>query len=215
MESSEKFLKTIELGRKIAQDLAITSRTDFLGGWMAHYVAELIKRYENASAEEKEDAGDRAFEAILKLWNHRYRSPCGFDAIKRSEAILETLSRLHPEEARPFYYRSPSGEDLQVGEDFKELSEIALGIDRTARRLLRALLLVMTIKATGEETAEYIRLAMPDNLTDDLFAVSELVSEVSSEDFPEQFQILLQQVHDFGSICMNFGKEENSEHGPT
>ena len=102
MENSEKHRATIELGRKIAEDLGATSRSDFLGGWMAHYIAELIGRYDNASGAEKEEVGNRAFEAILKLWNHRYQSPSGFEAIKRGESILKTLRHLDPEERRPF-----------------------------------------------------------------------------------------------------------------
>lgn len=215
MEKSEKRRATIELGRKIAEDLGMTSRSDFLGGWMAHYIAELIGRYDNASGTEKEEVGDRAFEAILKLWNHRYQSPSGFEAIKRGEVILKTLSRLDPEEKRPFYFFNHPREDVHDGNEIEKLFEVAIGVDRTARGLLKALLLVMTIEGTDEETAEYIRLAMPDHLTGDLEAIGELKADVDSEDFPQRFQGLLQQLHDFGTLCMKFGSLSNTdpEHG--
>lgn len=211
MEKSEKHRATIELGRKIAEDLGTTSRSDFLGGWMSHYIAELIGRYDNSSGTEKEEVGDRAFEAILKLWNHRYQSSSGFEAIKRGEAILKTLSRLDPEEERPFYFFNHSREDdKHDGNDIETLFEVAMGVDRTARGLLKALLLVMTIEGTDEETADYIRLAMPDHLTGDLEAIGELKADVGSDDFPQRFQALLQQLRDFGTICMEFGSIANS-----
>ena len=213
MENSEKHRTTIELGRKIAEDLGTTSRSDFLGGWMAHYIAELIRRYDNATGSEKEEAGERAFDAILKLWNHRYQSSSGFDAIKRAGSILETLSRLDPEETRPFYFFKLPEEVGQDGDDCKVLYEIALGVDRTARKLLKMLLLTMTMKETEEGTAEYIRLAMSENLTGDLKAVSELRTDVDSEDFPQRFQNLLQEVRDFGSICVTFGSDTNTRTG--
>ena len=205
MENSEKHRATIELGRKIAEDLGTTSRSDFLSGWMAHYIAELIGRYDNASEDNKEEAGDRAFEAILKLWNHRYQSIAGFDPIKRSEVILKTLNHLDPESKRPFYFFQHPGEDGHDGDDCEKLYEMAMGVDRTARRLLMTLLLVITIKRTSEETADYIRLTMPDHLTGDLKAIDELRSEIDSENFSPLFQDLQQQVHDFGSFCMEFG----------
>ncbi|MCW1924245.1 hypothetical protein OKA05_16885 [Luteolibacter arcticus] len=214
MEKSEKRRATIELGRKIAEDLGTTSRSDFLGGWMAHYIAELIGRYDNASGTEKEEVGVRAFDAILKLWNHRYQSPSGFDAIKRGEAILKTLSRLDPEEKRPFYFINHPRGDVHDGNDMERLFEMAMGVDRTARGLLKTLLLVMTIKGTDEETAEYSRFAMPDHLTDDLEAIGELKTDVDSDDFPQRFQALLQQLRDFGTLCMEFGSFSNADPEP-
>jgi len=210
MEKSEKHRGTIELGRKIAEDLGTTSRSDFLGGWMAHYVAELIERYDNSVGVEKDVAGDHAFAAILRLWNHRYQSSSGFDAIKRAGPIMETLSRLDPEEKRPFYFFNPPGESGQNGDDCKVLSEIALGVDRTARKLIKMLLLTMTMKETDEETTEYIRLAMSESLTGDLKAVGELMTDVNSEDFPQRFQDLIQEVRDFGLICENFVADTNT-----
>jgi len=72
----------------------------------------------------------------------------------------------------------------------------------------------MTIKGTEEESAEYIKLVMSENLTGDLKAVSELMTDVGTEDFPQRFQDLLQQVHDFGSLCMNFGSDTNTRPDP-
>lgn len=214
MENSENYKATIELGRKIAEELGTTTRTDFLGGWMAHYVAGLIEQYDNASAERKKEAGDRAFKAILKLWNHRYRSPSGFDPIKSSEIILRTLNRLDPESKRPFYFFNHREEDRDDEEDYEHLFEMAMGVDRTARRLLKMLILVMTIKKTNEETADYIRLAMPDHLNDDLKAIDELMNEVDSEDFAQVFQDLKQQIHAFGTLCVEFGSSENTRSKP-
>lgn len=214
MANSEKHRATIELGRKIAEDLGTTSRSDFLGGWMAHYIAELIEQYDNATGTKREEVGDRAFEAILKLWNHRYQSTSGFEAIKKGEAILKTLCRLDPEVKRPFYFFSHPREDAHDENDIEELFEVAMGVDRTARALLKILLLVMTIKGTDEETAGFIRLAMPDHLTGDLEAVAALRSEVDSEDFAQHFQDLQQKVHAFGSLCVEFGSNEKTRSKP-
>ena len=84
------------------------------------------------------------------------------------------------------------------------------GYAKKHETLLRALLLVMTIKCTGGETGEYFELAMPENLTSDLGSVSKLMSEVNSKDFPRVFEELLEQVHDFGSLFMEFGSSKNN-----
>lgn len=59
------------LGRHLVDELQL-ERTDTLGKWMAHHVAELLAKAEHSSDQiEREAATNQVVEVILKIWEHR------------------------------------------------------------------------------------------------------------------------------------------------
>lgn len=209
MEKSEQPNPIIELGRKIARDLGNSSRSDFLGGWMAHYIAELISEYETASKKNKDHAREKAFEAILKLWTHRYKSSSGFDAVKNAEPVLATLNQLNPNAEKSFYFSSRHELVKGANSDLKQLYEMAMGVDRTARRILKTILLAMAEASTGEDLNEYLKLASSVGGNDRLDSLEQLVTEATSEEFPNNFSEMCSEIRKFGELCVEFGKVES------
>ena len=65
----------VELGRQIVKELGLEPSVDTLGRWMAHHLAELLNRAENAPDEEKDAARRECSDLIVELWIHRASLP--------------------------------------------------------------------------------------------------------------------------------------------
>jgi hypothetical protein len=101
-QSEEEIIK---LGERIVKELNLEPGVDTLGKWMAHYVAELIKKIEKSSSKsEKEENQKECFEVILKLWNNREHLPMASKPLSDMEPLLELLDVLKKDDfSYPFW----------------------------------------------------------------------------------------------------------------
>lgn len=90
----------IALGKRLVEELGMEPGVDTLGRWMAHYIAELIKK-----AEETDDPGirsesqEKCCETILKLWEHRAVLPCGAGPLVNLRGVLQAIENLRGQRA--------------------------------------------------------------------------------------------------------------------
>lgn len=148
----------IALGKRLVAQLG--AEDDLLTVWMAHHVADLMARAEAAPSAEKGAAEDACARAILDLWRHRNSLPEHQRPLEDVQAVLRTLAflDLDPEDIR--YYRSPMEAAVlaKLEGDVKRDIELALGVDYTARVLIR-MLLQQAAAGAGESLEPWIELA--------------------------------------------------------
>jgi hypothetical protein len=148
----------IALGKRLVVQL--NAADDVLTSWMAHHVANLIAHAEAAPPAEKAAAEDACARAILSLWRHRSVLPEHLRPLEEVQAVLRTLAflDLDPNDIR--YYRSPMEKAVlaKVQGDAKQAIEIALGVDYTARVLIR-MLLRQAAAGAAESLESWVKLA--------------------------------------------------------
>jgi predicted Zn-dependent protease with MMP-like domain len=72
MDSSKPWMTAVRLGQQIVEELGLEDSVDTLGRWMAHRVAELMQRAEQAETQaDCEIAQKECSELILKIWDRR------------------------------------------------------------------------------------------------------------------------------------------------
>ena len=101
-QSEEEIIK---LGERIVKELNLEPGVDTLGKWMAHYVADLIKKIEKSSSEtEKKKNQKECFEIILKLWSNRELLPMASKPLSDMEPLLELIDILKRDDfSYPFW----------------------------------------------------------------------------------------------------------------
>lgn len=143
MESLDRSKAVIELGKRIVANLTLGD--DVTAQWMAHILAEKISAAEDASETVRDSAMAECVDVIQKLWAHRYTVPPYMRPLRELDPLLRTLNSLGVNETDElrFFARPPSSEELEgATEDEKKLFEFAIGIDQTARELIRYVLSV-------------------------------------------------------------------------
>lgn len=95
----------IKLGRLLVEELQLKQSANTLGRWMAHYVAELIKKSEEAtSVDEKCVYEKECFEVILKLWSNRENIPNIDKPLNNIKPLIELLDLLKEKDySYPFW----------------------------------------------------------------------------------------------------------------
>ncbi len=64
------------LGKRLVKELNLEDSLDTLGRWMAHRIAELMERAEQAETEAEREAAKReCTNVIIRLWEHRAEFP--------------------------------------------------------------------------------------------------------------------------------------------
>jgi hypothetical protein len=196
-ESSEIQERIINLGKALVEELDLEDSVDTLARWMAHYVAEQIVTAENTTGDEKFHAEQHCFETILKLWQHRSSLPTGHRPFENFESIFRALERLDPESSRPFYYSHPPFRASESGDaakgmqdDVQKWTNLALGIDRTARILIRFAFSQATLSAADEKTSSWLENAVKLTNSDDLSIVARLLPT----DLDDQDEETLEQI---------------------
>jgi hypothetical protein len=137
MESLERSKAVIEIGKRIVDGLGLGE--DVTAQWMAHLLAEKISAAE-ASDTDNHSAISECVDLILKLWTHRYSLPQYMRPMRELDPLLQTLNSLGVNETSRLRYfsRPPSSNELEgVTEKERELFELAVNIDQTARELIR------------------------------------------------------------------------------
>lgn len=98
--------EVIKLGKRIVKELNLEPSVDTLGKWMAHYVAELIKKTEKSTSKsEKLENQKECFEVILKLWNNRDHLPMASKPLSDMKPLLELLDALKRDDFSYPYWR--------------------------------------------------------------------------------------------------------------
>lgn len=152
-----------ELGKALAGEL---DRTDFLGRWMAHYIAEQITAAESAGESDREASEQAAAESILALWQRRAGLPGDRPPMHAFERVFLALDRLaEPQDPWSFYRPFPEGTEPSPKDVISNtLLSLALNVEDSARQIVRALIAEAAITALGRE-AQWVRLS--ENLAED------------------------------------------------
>lgn len=151
---------TLELGRKLTQELGIDQSVDTLGRWMAHYIAELIQDAEKASAEERPAKLRACCDAILNLWKHRHTLPNGKRPFEELEPLLRVLESLDPENDTPRYFLSVRGsvDGSEENDEMKSWLELIDCLDYSVKILIRYCL-TQAAQTALNKSVEWVALA--------------------------------------------------------
>lgn len=152
-----------ELGKALAGEL---DRTDFLGRWMAHYIAEQITAAESAGESDREASEQAAAESILALWQRRAGLPGDRPPMHAFERVFLALDRLaEPQDPWRFYRPFPEGTEPSPEDVISStLLSLALNVEDSAREIVRALIAEAAAMALDRE-AQWVRLS--ENLAED------------------------------------------------
>ena len=170
MESLDRSKAVIELGKRIVAGLKLGD--DIAAQWMAHLIAEKISAAEQATDNTRNAAVAVCIEAILKLWANRYALPPYMRPLRELDPLLRTLKSLSLDEADGYRYfsRAPRDEELDGATgDEKRLFELAIGLDHSARELIRYFLCV-----AAERSADSVRLWLKEAVRGGLDVTVEL-----------------------------------------
>lgn len=159
----------LALGRKLVKELELEPSVDTLGRWMAHYLAELIVKAEDAIGNEKREAQARCYETILALWEHRSLLPDGSRPFEEIEPVMRAVASLSPENSTPRYYTSarPPADEVDESSESEKWLEIANELDRTAR-ILVGYCLSCAADGALDKAKEWVELAQEAGLAGDV-----------------------------------------------
>lgn len=137
------------LGERLASDM---DDHDFLGTWIAHYLAELLAKAEREEGQARDDARREAFDVVLELWRHRQQLPTARPPLSRFDYVFATLERLSDES--PWGY-SGLFDDVEAPtlDRFEEINLLAVAclIDTKARDAVRLAVAIAGEYATQAE----------------------------------------------------------------
>ena len=172
MEQSEQQRAILELGKLLVKELGLEKSVDTLSRWMAHYVAEKIK-YAEALPEgvKKKNAEKECFSLVLDLWKHRWHYKPDRQPLRNFNQLFTILENLDPEKEEPYSVRlsntqSEEGDDNSFEpSNLKNLSPLALQVDKVARIWIDYLLRDAASKAKNEKIKKIINRAvkLPDS----------------------------------------------------
>jgi hypothetical protein len=160
MEASQRSEKILALGQRLVEELGLEPSVDTLGRWMAHHIADLMHQVQTATGEERLQAENRCFEAILSLWEHRNELPNGKRPFADLEVIIRAVQSLDPDEETPRYFRTVQRgtEDEKESSKAREWLSMANGLDHTAKILIRECF-VEAARETMDKSKEWVALA--------------------------------------------------------
>jgi hypothetical protein len=149
----------LQLGKALVVQLE--AEDDLLASWMAHYVAERIGKAEDATGDAKVVAEEAAARAILELWNYRNYLPAHLRPFDKLEPIQRVLASFDIEETDYRYYPAVLREvaPADADEDVKKCLDIAIGLDYSARILIKTFLRTAA-KSASDQAEPWIQLAL-------------------------------------------------------
>lgn len=154
----------LELGKRLVAQL--DADNDLLAAWMAHYVAQRIEAAAKASAEDQSASQEACANAVLELWRYRSSLPHHLRPLGELEPILRTLASLDVDHVDFRYYPAALREaaTAEVDEDVKRWLELAIGLDYSARVLIKCALRSAAIRGAShaEPWVELARCAGAD-----------------------------------------------------
>jgi hypothetical protein len=149
----------LQLGKALVVQLE--AQDDLLASWMAHYVAERIGEAEDATGDAKVVAEEAAARAILELWSYRNYLPAHLRPFDKLEPIQRVLASFDTEETDYRYYPAVLREvaPADADEDVKKCLDIAIGLDYSARILIK-IFLRAAAKSASDQAQPWIQLAL-------------------------------------------------------
>lgn len=138
----------VRLGEKLVEALGHSNeKVNFLGRWMAHYLAELLEASKAGPIEAREETKAKAALLIIELWRHRSELPDASRPFREFDAVLNTLSSLDLSPSIRRYYQvwetdagpKPSKQDAPWLETMS-------AVDRGARAIIDYCLSAITDK---------------------------------------------------------------------
>lgn len=151
----------LALGERLIAELKLVDSTNTLARWMAHYIAELIVRAEQAAPAQHREALEECARAIMDLWALARTFPTERGIFESVDRIIEVIDSLHPDAGS--YYRNDRWRALEAlaigaGNEIDELLTTALEIDGIARSLIHHVL-TLAAQVARRESAEWLELA--------------------------------------------------------
>lgn len=168
MASSDRFEAVLELGQKLAAELGGERDATTLTRWMAHYIAELIEDARAAGPQISAEKRAHVASEILKLWSHHPNYGPGRRPFEAFEPAMRTLESLDPDGTTNRYHniwspREPLPDDEK---EAKKWLDAAMGIDKTARIVLR-LFLRQAVNGALDKSREWVELAVRAGVNND------------------------------------------------
>ncbi len=158
MAPSTHSLATIDLGKRLVQELGVEDSNDTLSRWMAHYIAEKIEEAQSAKSKTKRSPMRECFRAILELWEHRNAFPMGRRPFGNFESLFQTLSSLDIDDTTPRYFRMPRAVAADnVASESQKWLDAAANVDDAARVLIRYCLAVAAENAV-DRSRDWVEL---------------------------------------------------------
>ena len=159
MVSLMRSRSVLQLGKALVEKLE--AEDDLLASWMAHYVAERIGEAEDATGDAKVVAEEAAARAILELWSYRNYLPAHLRPFDKLEPIQRVLASFDTEETNYRYYPAVLREVAlaDADEDVKKCLDIAIGLDYSARILIKTFLRTAA-KSASDQAEPWIQLAL-------------------------------------------------------
>jgi hypothetical protein len=197
MEQSEQQKAVLELGKLLVKELGLEKSVDTLSRWMAHYVAEKIK-YAEALPDgvKKKNAEKECFSLILDLWKHRWQYKPDRQPLRNFNHLFNILENLDPEKEEPYYYSLSNTESKEDDDnsfepaDLKNLSPLALQIDKVARIWINYLLREAAAKANNEKIEKIIDRAvkLPDSTDARIIQIvlEDTIADVDKKPFDQE-----------------------------
>ncbi len=127
MEASTLPKDVLALGSYLVDELGFADGVDTLGRWMSHYLAELIDKAENGSAQEQKEASAVAVDTILKVWEHRASFPGNAYPLTPFKDIIGILDVLRPD-ASPWEMNRLNGFNSIAADIYSYLCRITVGL---------------------------------------------------------------------------------------
>ena len=221
MATSTDSIATINLGKRLVQELGLEESNDTLSRWMAHYLAAKIEQAQSAKGDKLKAAERECFRATLELWEHRIAFPDNRRPFREFEPIFETLSALDVEKSGYRYYREAqaAGAGDSVTSSRKKWLDTAASIDAAARVLIRYCLAVAAEDAV-DRARDWIRLvdALNGPLPFDVQIVRFITSDVdalktqsASELERKRLEALMQRLDMFRTFSTALAKRLNRQ----
>ena len=187
MENLELQTQVINLGKLFVKELGLEPGVDTFSRWMAHYIAEKITKAENSSGEKKEIAEKECFDAILKLWTHRWSLPSRRRPLEDFAPLLNLLQKINPDrDERYFYPEIPVDDRTELdtldNETTSNLNWIVVAeeIDKTARIWLEFALQQAATNAKSDAINDWLNNAASLLNSEDTEIIRMLIFDDSS-----------------------------------
>lgn len=148
MVSSKHFASVLALGKRLVEELGLEPSVDTLGRWMAHYIAELIKRAEETNnPAERRMARKSCCETILRLWKHRSSLPHAARPLGNLESVLNAIENLRKNKMP--WLRLPKKEIESIAGPWMGYAQV---VEEAGLRMCRmAVLMAIAEKELGRE----------------------------------------------------------------
>jgi hypothetical protein len=217
MESLMPTKSVLQLGKALVVQLK--TEDDLLASWMAHYVAERIGEAEDATGDAKVVAEEAAARAILELWSYRNYLPAHLRPFDKLEPIQRALASFDIEETDYRYYPAVLRElaPADADEDVRKCLDIAIGLDYSARVLIKAILRTAA-KSASDHAEPWIQLVLETGVDGGIEReIVDFVRGVDEEEAENQDRLdsirfdLISRLEIFAELAATFARELRDE----